>query len=124
MVNLNRNICGKLIGWAIYELLHRKNLIFRSIFHIFSKTGIWPKWAFRGPFRGSERPKISIFPKFFEITIKTLVRLFSSKIYVFGVQNTPKHHYIAEIRADSTITNLDFHLIFVPQTPFHGALEG
>ena len=77
-----------------------------------------------GPFRGSERPKTSIFPKFFEITIKTLVRLFSSKIYVFEVQNTPKHHFIGEIRAASTVTNLDFHLIFVPQTPFHGALEG
>ena len=55
-----------------------------------------PKYAFRGAFRGSERQKISIFPKFLELTIKTIVRPFFSKIYVFLIEKIENVDMVVE----------------------------
>ena len=67
---------------------------FLDRYFIFSgKTGILPKCASRGAFRGSERPKISIFPNFSEITRKTVVRGFFPKIYVFLIEKNRKRPY-------------------------------
>ena len=54
------------------------------------------KRAFRGPFKGSERQKISMFPKSSEITIKTVLRPFFSEIYAFLVENFAKFHFIGK----------------------------
>ena len=70
---------------------------FLDRYFIFSaNTCILPKWASRGAFGGSRRSKIPIFLKFLEITIKTLLRPFSPKIYVFRVYVATKHQFCCQ----------------------------
>ena len=50
-------------------------------------------WPFRPRFRGLWKPKKSIFPKFLEISIKPVIRLFLPEIYVFEFGKGKKNRF-------------------------------